>query len=129
VAVRHTWFGLPDLGQLEARIARRRLDAYHRVLDADGLPRGLQDRALRLLLCGDVLTPRAIAQLQWLRGAVARTRTAHASDDPCARSLLSVHAGLSLLLLDCDGYRRRLEEETRRPGLEPRDAALALAAD
>jgi hypothetical protein len=119
-AATHLWFGPPQLEQLEARIARRKTDAYNRLLDADGLPRSLYEGVLDLLVRGDLLTRIATSRLQRLRAAVAGVRQEHTASDLTTRSLLSVHAGLSLLLLDCESYRR--EVDVRRRG-EQREAA------
>ena len=126
VSVTEVWFGPPQIEQIEARIARRRLDAYSRVVDAEGLPRSVHDRAVNLLVRGNLLTPETLSRLQRLRAAVSRVRNAHTSTDLCTRSLLSVHAGLSLLLLDCESYQRRIDDE-RRPTSARREKALAVA--
>ena len=122
----YAWFGPPQLEQIESRIARGRMDAYTRLVDAEGLPRGLHDRVLDLLVRGNLLTRGAMARLQRLRGAVAKVRNAHTSGDLATRSLLSVHAGLSLLLLDCESYQRQLDEQ--RPEGAARETELAMVA-
>ena len=99
-------FGSPDIDGIEARIAQRRVDAYDRVLDAESLPRWLQCRALNVLLRGHLLTPGGVAELRRLRNAVSDGRGALRSDARCGRSLLGVHAGLSVLLSDCESYQR-----------------------
>jgi hypothetical protein len=114
---------------IEARIARRRVDTYHRAIDAEGLPSHVQEGIVDVVLRGNLLVPTAVAQLDRLRRAVARTRNAHTSTDLCSRSLLSVHAGLSLLLLECERYQRSARNGPlpSEPGAR-RTEALGVAA-